>query len=770
MSNEQYVTNNIKVQNNDMEVLRKNFPQCFDKDGNFDIEKFTNQLKTQNSALKTDIESYSLEWLGKSYARLLANEPTTTLLKEDKAHNQKEENRNAENLLIKGDNLEVLKHLLNCYYEQIKMIYIDPPYNTGSDDFVYQDDRKYTIKQLQELIGIDEEKAKRIYNFTNNKSNSHSAWLTFMYPRLYLAQKLLKDDGVIFVSIDDNEVAQLRLLMDEIFGEENFVSELPTVMNLKGNNDQYAFSGTHEYTLVYSKDKDQSLFNEFKIEEDNLEWTEDEKGLYKKGSGLLATSEGKFREDRPYLYFPILIKDDKVFLIDETDYKKIYLEDENTFDDDFINQLIIKYEAEGFNVLLPIDKNKNKLRWTWGYEGKFKTDVDDIIVTETKNGYSLYKKQRPSLGELPSKKPKTIFYKPSYSSGNGTAQIQSLLGDKIFKNPKPIELIKDFITIGLNSNDFCLDFFAGSGTTGDAVMQLNAEDGGNRKYILVQLPEPLDPKKNRTAFDFVKNELKAEPTIFEITKERLKRAAIKINEEINEKIKSIKNEIQKLEYEIPTDDINDKINSLKEELTQNLKLKTQNYFKIFETMPIWEDYNFEAEKFDTSQTLFDAGKLTEEDIQSLLLTWKTYDNIPLTQELESLVLSSESLVEEENKEFLALSSKSLVENNNTDESNNTIEAENNAIEEKLTTKNSQLKTNNYVAYYGKGKLYLMYKDFKTENLKNLLEKIDNDKNFNPTSIITFGYHIESKSLREISENIRAYSNKKNINLDFIVRF
>lgn len=207
MSKDQKITNDIKVPNKDLEVLRANFPQCFDKEGNFQFEKFKNNLTEKE--INFSAESYGLTWLGKSYARLLASDPATTILKADKTHNSKPENANAENLLIKGDNLEVLKHLANAYYEQVKMIYIDPPYNTGSNSFVYEDDRKFTVKELENLIGVDAEKAKRILDFTRQKSNSHSAWLTFLYPRLYIAKQLLKDDGVIFVSIDDNEVARL---------------------------------------------------------------------------------------------------------------------------------------------------------------------------------------------------------------------------------------------------------------------------------------------------------------------------------------------------------------------------------------------------------------------------------------------------------------------------------------------------------------------------------------------------------------------------------
>ena len=246
---EQKTTNNIKVPNNDLEVLKKHFSHCFDANGKFQIAKLQQSLEEKEANFSS--ESYGLEWLGKSYARILASDAATTLLKEDEAHNKKSENADAQNLLLKGDNLEVLKHLSNAYHEKIKMIYIDPPYNTGSDGFVYEDDRKFKVSELQYLAGIDGEKAKRIYDFTRSKSNSHSAWLTFMYPRLYIAKRLLQDDGVIFISIDDNEVAQLRLLMDEIFGEENFAGQI--IWQTATDNNPTQIATEHEYVLCYVK-------------------------------------------------------------------------------------------------------------------------------------------------------------------------------------------------------------------------------------------------------------------------------------------------------------------------------------------------------------------------------------------------------------------------------------------------------------------------------------------------------------------------------------
>ena len=173
--NKQQITQNISAPNKDMEILKKHFSHCFDKSGNFDFDKF--KIELSKNEIDFSKESYSMDWLGKSYARLLASDEATTLLKENEEWNKKEENKNSQNLLIKGDNLEVLKHLSNAYYEKIKMIYIDPPYNTGSDDFVYQDDRKFTVEEFSKLAGVDEEKAKRILEFVDSESNSHSAWL-----------------------------------------------------------------------------------------------------------------------------------------------------------------------------------------------------------------------------------------------------------------------------------------------------------------------------------------------------------------------------------------------------------------------------------------------------------------------------------------------------------------------------------------------------------------------------------------------------------------
>ena len=664
MSKEEKITNNIKVPNKDLETLRINFPHCFDKDGNFQLEKFKANLTEKEINFST--ESYGLDWLGKSYARLLASDPATTLLKADETHNSKPENLNSENLLIKGDNLEVLKHLANAYYEQVKMIYIDPPYNTGSDGFVYNDDRKFTAKELQNLIGVDAEKAKRILAFTQSKSNSHSAWLTFLYPRLYIAKQLLKDEGVIFVSIDDNEVAQLRLLMDEIFGEENFVAELIWKSKSGGANDSRFFAIDNEYIICYSKKASNLSFNKDK-------------------NGTVTTSYNLEHEKGRYA-------------LDRLDKQSIRYSESGDY-------AIKDSEGRSYFPAHKDPENPNAT-WRWGKD-TVKERFDELVF---KDGF-VYTKNYEKDGTLP----RNLLLDERFGrTRTGKTEFSDLFGSAYFTAPKPSKLIKFLLDISTSDNDIILDFFAGSGTTGDAVMQLNAEDGGNRKFILVQLPEAIDPKKIKAAFDFVKEELKAEPTIFEITKERILRASKRIKTEIDNNIKSKEKEIKELEGKLDLEGKDDNIKQLQSEI---VSLKNQDLgFKIFETTPIWEDYDFEAERFDSSQTLFDAGKLTEEDIKALLVTWKTNDNISLSQELEIVDLGG------------------------------------------------------YTAFYGSGKLYLLHKNFTTENLKAVLEKIDTDKTFNPTSIIAFGYHFESKSLRELSENVKQYANKKKIDIDFITRY
>ena len=242
---------NIDVNEDKMNKLKEMFPNCFNINGEFDISVFEEELKANISIVK---EGYGLNFLGKNYAKYVASLETETILVPDEENNNKVENENSENIYISGDNIDALKHLVKSYSGQIKCIYIDPPYNTGSDGFVYNDKFNLTIEKLIDVLDVNEDEAKRIYSMTNSKSNSHSAWLTFMYPRLYLARQLLTDDGIIFISIDDNEQSQLKLLCDSIFGEENIVSSICVnrTSEVATNNVIYK----HEYMIAYSKNQE----------------------------------------------------------------------------------------------------------------------------------------------------------------------------------------------------------------------------------------------------------------------------------------------------------------------------------------------------------------------------------------------------------------------------------------------------------------------------------------------------------------------------------
>lgn len=702
MSTEQNITQNIKPINPSIDKLKQSFPHCFDKNGSFDFEKFKNELLSLTINIAK--EGYSLDWLGKSYARILASDAATTLLKEDEDHNIKPENTNSQNLLIKGDNLEVLKHLSNAYYEKVKMIYIDPPYNTGSDGFVYNDDRKFTAKQLQDLAGISEEEAKRILEFTQSNSNSHSAWLTFMYPRLYIAKQLLKDDGVIFVSIDDNEVAQLRLLMDEVFGEENFVSDI--IWSGGRKNDSKHVSISHEHILCYFKSKHIITTN-------SVLWRERKLGLeiiYKKANELVKEFNNDYVLASKHLKKWYKTLDESNPVLKQSHYNEI---DENgVFYADNIS-----WPGGGgptYDVIHPITKKSVKVPsrgWLFSTQERMQELIDKGLVK-----FGIDESSVPTLKSYLKDREYQVPYSVIYKDGRAsTKRLMNLFGAKVFENPKDESIISNLAKLHTNNSDIIVDFFAGSGTTAHSVMQLNSEDCGSRKYILVQLAELIDAKKNKIAYDFVKDELGiTPPTVFDITKERIIRTAKQIGESNAIKTAEALKEIEKLQKEDTTEEKQTLIEKLHNKV---LQWQQQDIgFKVYETTPIWEDYNFKAEKLVNAGRLFDDDKLTDNDIKALLTTWKTYDGSSLTEPVESVDLAG------------------------------------------------------YNVYYTKKKLYIMHKGFTTNTLKALLERIDTDVDFNPTAIIAFGYYLESKSLREIAENIKTYNNKKNIDIDFITRY
>jgi type III restriction enzyme/adenine-specific DNA-methyltransferase len=248
----QIIDRNMEVKPNSkkLEALKEYFAGCFTAKGAFDIERFRDMMKDE---VDISNEGYSLDFLGKDYANLIASIDTTTVIEPDIEHNEKPENKDSENIYISGDNLDALKHLLKSYAGKVKCIYIDPPYNTGSDGFVYNDKFRFTPEELEKKLSIDEDEAKRILDLTSRGSSTHSAWLMFMSPRLQLARELLSKDGVIFISIDDNEQANLKLLCDYVFGEENFVAQFVWISKTGGGSDNNEVVADHEYVLCYSK-------------------------------------------------------------------------------------------------------------------------------------------------------------------------------------------------------------------------------------------------------------------------------------------------------------------------------------------------------------------------------------------------------------------------------------------------------------------------------------------------------------------------------------
>ncbi len=543
MSKAIYDNSDVTSNSAQIEILKKHFPECFDKQGKFIYDKL--QEIVANSGTEFSKESYRLNWLGKSYARLLANENPLTFLSEDRTHNQKPDNQNSENLLIKGDNLEVLKHLKHAYYDQIKVIYIDPPYNTGSDGFVYQDNRQFTADELSQLAGIDLDEAQRILDFTQSKANSHSAWLTFMYPRLYVARELLKDDGVIFISIDDNEVAQLRLLCDEIFGEEHFVALF--VWKSRQNKDNRSVNGAsidHEYVLCYG--------NSIRGAERNLSGyanpDNDPKGDWTSSNMVgLATADR-----RPNLHYDLI--------------------NPATGDNYGCPKMGWRYDNSTMNRLI----EEGLILWPTSLDGRPRKKAYLSELTSDYTGCS------------------SIIGKDIYTR-NGTADILNLFGERVMDFPKPIEFIKEIILQANPKEDIILDFFAGSATTAHAVMELNAQDNGKRKYIMVQIPEPCDKKSEAYKAGYT--------TIFDIAQARIEKAADKI----------------KLDHPDYAGDLG---------------------FKIFATVSVPDGYLADIKELNSTQTdLFDGSRLDEKQLEDLLTTWKVYDGIPLTAVLTPVDLA-----------------------------------------------------------------------------------------------------------------------------------
>ena len=479
------------VVNDNLKALEQLFPSAV-KDGQLDIKALKEEL---GDFEEVTTEKYELNWAGKQNAKKIVQQgignKTLKFVEKDSKNAD-----TTENIYIEGDNLEVLKLLRQNYYNSIKMIYIDPPYNTGND-FVYNDTFKMDKEESDKAEGIISENNEKLQKNQKSANRYHANWLNMMYPRLKLARDLLTDDGVIFISIDDNEQANLKRLCDEIFGEENFVGVISNVTGASQNGEGVLLQKNIEYCLVYSKLIDRVSIN--KVDKAN----EELRNLSDAPTSLIT---------RPDMGYTIYYNTETNDIIPVKDYNKNKILSniqEEVYQD--VKELI----ENGYIPIRPGIKNNQLHRWRWGFE-TFSERKNEIIVKKINDKFNVYFKQS---GYNP---PKNI-----QKFSVGTNELKKLFDNiKIFDYPKSVNMLKYLVSIGMNKGDLMIDFFSGSATTAHAVMQLNSEDNGNRKYIMVQLPETTDEKSEAFKAGY-KN-------IAEIGKERIRRAGEKIKQEIEE--------------------------------------------------------------------------------------------------------------------------------------------------------------------------------------------------------------------------------------------
>lgn len=518
-----------------LNTLRQVLPEAF-SEGKIDWEKLK---ATLGEDINFSNERYVLNWAGKSDAFKVLQKPTTKTLIP-----AKEESVNfdeTENIFIEGENLEVLKVLQKSYFGKVKMIYIDPPYNTGNDSFIYPDKFSESKADYEKRVGDKDEDGyvtKDGMFKKNSKENGqyHSNWLNMMMPRLYLAKNLLRQDGVIFVSIDDNEVHNLRLLMNEVFGEENFVAQF--IWDGGRKNDSKKVSVGHEYILVYSK-----INLDFS---DETLWRERKEGIdsiYKEYENLKIKHHFDFEKVSQELnvWFNSLKEENPA-----KKHKHYRFADENGvyFPSDLSGPDDGRKNRPRYKVIHPITKKEVSIPsrgWRW---------EEVRMIEEIKNNrvhFGMDETTVPNgkvyLKENEYQAPSSVFYKDRRAA---SGLLKNLMGEKVFDFPKDYSIIKRLINLVIRENDIVLDFFAGSGSTAEAVLEYSLEQKLSSKFILVQLPEltDIDSKAYQAGYK----------TIADISKERIRRAGKKIGEEIQAEIKKIEGEITKLKGELPTEE------------------------------------------------------------------------------------------------------------------------------------------------------------------------------------------------------------------------
>ncbi len=460
------------VNEKNVEIFNRYFPGCLSIENDNKLTLNAGRLKAllgDFSEIKE--EGYGLDFVGKKIALNQAFKKNNKILKPLNKSTSK-------HILIKGDNLDALKILKQSYSEKIKMIYIDPPYNTKKENFIYGDDFSQSNEETLKQLDYSKEKLDYIKNLFGSKC--HSGWLSFMYPRLLLAKDLLKQDGVIFISIDDNECANLKILCDEIFGEGNFLSSLTW---LKGNaqNDAQYFQNNYENILVYAKHVEALSLNRMASKKEVKVFCENDKYYYE-GAGLsMGGGDGGSLENRPNLgytfYYNSLTKNIKPIM----DYDR---EDAKKHTDIYKDN--IDLIEKGYIPIRPPKMGVGNGRWKWALE-KSLNELDRILIKKGKNGYSVLRKEWVNKNQVKQNENGEFYAILDKSSptrnvieniggGNGTKEVNALFNQKIFNNPKPLKLISRLIELSTNEGDIILDFFAGSGTTAHAVLESNKSD------------------------------------------------------------------------------------------------------------------------------------------------------------------------------------------------------------------------------------------------------------------------------------------------------
>jgi len=545
-----------------MDALAKVIPSCFTEvkgdDGELhQVVDFTKLRQLLGDTAVDDApEVYDFTWVGKRAAMQEAAAPIKKTLRPYPKESVDWDT--TKNLYIEGDNLEVLKLLQNSYMGKVKMIYIDPPYNTGND-FVYQDDFHRTIQEEDEAAGVFNEQGHRLIRNTLSNGKFHSDWCSMIFSRLLVARSLLKENGVIFISIDDNEVENLRKICDEIFGSSNFIAQFTWKKKQGGGNDSNYVVAEHEYIICFAKNIEKvyiGLDKKYKLD-DNLYPFSDEKGDY----GLITLDKASIQ---------------------------------------FSQSLVFEIKDKEGNSYYPRVVKGKQSCWRWG-KAKVEKQFDELVF---KNGKVYTKYYRPE-----GVTPRSLLIDAIYGrTESGNDDIKELFPNNPFSYPKPVALVNHFVSIGTQKGDVILDFFSGSATTAQSIFNINAEDNGQRKFILIQLPELTEEKS--VAF---KSGYK---TICDIGKERIRRAGFKILNDLKSKAESLDSIIDKMLSAKPSEMVRLMNKEQQKELVENIYKET-----IF---PKQKELNNLREIIDNFDIGFRVFKCDESNYKDVAFSPKDY--------------------------------------------------------------------------------------------------------------------------------------------------